>query len=110
MKALNELCKEVYQNAVDHGWWDEQRTFGDLISLCHSELSEALEEFRNGHKPDETYLNANGKPEGAPTELADVMIRIMDMCGHYNIDLEKALYDKIEYNKTRPYRHGGKVL
>lgn len=42
---LNKFTEEVHQNAVEHGWWDEERSFGDIISLCHSELSEALEEF-----------------------------------------------------------------
>jgi hypothetical protein len=41
---LNEFAKEIHQNAVEHGWWDTKRTFGEIIALCHSELSEALEE------------------------------------------------------------------
>ena len=110
MKTLNELAVEVHKNAIEHGWWEEQRTFGDLISLCHSELSEALEEFRDGHMPNELHYGAAGKPEGVPSELADVIIRILDICGHYNIDLDEAMADKLDYNKTRPYRHGGKLL
>lgn len=106
---INELAKEVHENAVKHGWWEENRTFGDIISLCHAELSEALEEYRNGHKPNETYYNG-AKPEGIPTELADVIIRIMDYCGHEGIDLEEAIADKMVYNETRPYKHGGKVI
>jgi NTP pyrophosphatase (non-canonical NTP hydrolase) len=42
--------------------------------------------------------------------MADVVIRIMDMAGYYGIDLEQAIIDKIKYNKTRPYKHGGKVI
>ena len=45
---FNELEKEIHQNAVEHGWWDEPRTFGEIVALCHSELSEALEELRVG--------------------------------------------------------------
>ncbi|SRR5260221_11798842 len=50
------------------------------------------------------------KPEGVCSELADVVIRIADMCGLYGIDLEKAIVEKLNYNKSRSYRHGGKQL
>lgn len=49
-----------------------------------------------------------GKPEGIPIELADVIIRILDYCGYAGIDIEAAIRQKHEYNKSRPYRHGGK--
>lgn len=107
-KTIKELQKEIHQNAVTHGWWDEEREFGTLIALCHSELSEALEESRNGHDLNETYLGENGKLEGVPSELADVVIRIMDICGRCGIDLQSVIQAKHEYNKTRPYKHGGK--
>lgn len=48
------------------------------------------------------------KPEGIPTELADIIIRVLDICGANNIDIQGALDEKMEYNMTRPYRHGGK--
>lgn len=136
---LTEFSKDVHKNAVDHGWWENDRGFGEVIALCHSELSEALEEYRAGGLPNEIYYAENmckecgglcvpdaadecpcnpeecgackkGKPEGIAVELADCMIRILDWCGKENIDIERIIKQKHEYNKTRPYKHGGKLI
>ena len=47
-KQFNEWAKEIHENAVAHGWWNKPISFGDIIALCYSELSEALEEYRAG--------------------------------------------------------------
>lgn len=120
--SIGELTERAYKNAVSKGWHKEERSFGDIIALCHAELSEALEEYRNGHKPTEIYYSVSAesvthgkmaddlKPEGISIELADVVIRIMDYCGHVGIDLQAAIETKMAYNEKRPFRHGNKVI
>lgn len=105
---IEKTKREIHQTAINKGWWDKPRSFGDIIALCHSELSEALEAYRNGEL--DVSINKDGKPEGVPVELADVIIRIMDYFGHMNWNLELVLDMKMSYNKNRPYRHGNKLL
>ena len=105
---LTGLAEDIHNNAQSHGWWDEPRSFGDIVALCHSELSEALEEYRNG-KP-AIYYGEDDKPEGIAVEMIDCVIRILDWCAHEDIDIDEILKIKHEYNKTRPYRHGGKKV
>lgn len=108
---------EFQQELIEWGkrmGWNDDRDIPTLIALMHSELSEALEEYRNGHTPTEIYYNLESdkpeKPEGIPVELADVIIRILHCCAHYGIDMENALRIKQDYNTKRKFRHGGKVI
>jgi NTP pyrophosphatase (non-canonical NTP hydrolase) len=110
---LTELAKTCHDIAVDHGWWDDEgyeRTFGDLCTLLHCEISEAYEEYRKGLPVGLVWKNEEGKPEGIPVELADVIIRLLDTCAYFGIDIEKVVQDKVAYNRGRPYRHGNKKV
>lgn len=107
--SINDIIRSAHSNASAKGFWDKPQTFGESIALIHSELSEALEDYRAGETPNELKYESNGKPIGIPSELADVIIRIADLCGYHDIDLEKAVADKMIYNETRPHMHG-KIL
>jgi NTP pyrophosphatase (non-canonical NTP hydrolase) len=90
-----------------------KQSFGEDIALIHSELSEALEDFRVGLRPNELHFEEVGNPDkpcGIPSELADVLIRILGLCARHDVDLADAVLRKMAYNESRPYKHGGKAL
>lgn len=105
---LNELAEECHKTALEKGWWDKSNPFGQQMMNIIGEVSEAWEEYRKGYDPHFMY-SENGKLEGIPIEFADVIIRILDTCAQYQVDIDLAVKLKMEYNKTREYRHGGKV-
>lgn len=113
-KSVEEWTKTCHKAATDKGWHDpaKPRQFGTMIALMHSELTEALEEGRNGHAYAEVYFKDDGKgrqkPEGVPIELADLLYRVFDFAGLHGIDLQRALEIKHAYNIGREMRHGGK--
>lgn len=94
--TIDQLVKEAHLTAIDKGWWIYPRTDLEIHALVHSELAEATEAFRLGN------------PTGQLEELADAVIRIADFCGKKGWDLSGMLDMKMAFNRTRPFRHGGK--
>lgn len=120
MMNLTEKAKEVHKANVDKGFYEgKEKEFGTLLMLITSELSEALDADRLNLRADLNYFESLIK-EGNPfketfketvkdtveDELADALIRILDTCGYYGIDIQKHVDLKLKYNSTRERKHG----
>lgn len=106
--TIRGIQAELKQYTKDKGW-DDDRSFSDLVLLMVTELAEAVEPYRDWWEENEVRV-VHGKPEGIPVELADCVIRIMTFCNKFGIDLQDMVRQKMEYNSTRPARHGGKRI
>lgn len=103
---LNKLGKEILKINEQNGWdivrsndWDEREyKIPAKLALIHSEISEALEAYRANN-----YANF-------AEEMADTLIRILDCTAGLGIDMDTEVSQKLEKNKTRGYRHGGKKV
>jgi len=104
---INKLIKDAHENAVKHGFWEEinsikNPTIGNQMNnaitttlmLIVCEVSEAVEGLRKGDT------------KNFKEELADIAIRLADMCGGLDIDLETEIIKKMKKNADRPYKHG----
>jgi len=110
--TISSLVHTAHEAAKAKGWHDGADPSSPTqvlawLALLHSEVSEAVEDVRRGMMAE--TVSATGKPEGLPSELADVFIRLADTCGALGIDLEGAVRRKMAFNATRSRRHGGKL-
>lgn len=122
---IKQISEEIHAVNVKNGFWEDKETknMGETLMLVVTELAEALEAHRKGHYADMyKYRKLNFTPlsitfkENFEThiknsfedELADVIIRMLDLCEGFGIDIETHIRLKLEYNKTREYKHGKK--
>jgi NTP pyrophosphatase (non-canonical NTP hydrolase) len=129
---MKEIITKAHSVARDKGFWDSERNQPELLMLIVSELAEALEALRKNHHADKkvvidllhdiemskideefSFSNEDFKAvfeknikSSFEDEIADVAIRLFDLCGGLNIDLEKHIELKMKYNSLRGYKHG----
>jgi NTP pyrophosphatase (non-canonical NTP hydrolase) len=102
--AITILAADIHNTAQSKGWWENDRNDGELIALMHAELSEGLEGLRHGNPPSEHIPEFTAIEE----ELADVIIRALDMSHARDYRIGEAIAAKMEFNRNRPHKHGGK--
>lgn len=133
INALKSLQTEIHSIAKEKGWWDAAEWYqfvqpsvmglmpphlaeemekaayrrpGEALALMHGELSEALEYERHGNPPSDHIPEFSGVEE----EYADTIIRILDDAERRGLRVAEAIAAKVEFNRTRPFRHGGKRI
>jgi len=125
MKNLTELRDKIHDNSRQKGFWDEPRNIGEALMLIVTELSEALESHRktgtikhldvmvkkamNEMEEDEFKEHfAIMVKDSFEDEMADSIIRILDLCGGLDIDIDWHIAAKMKYNDSRTRLHGKK--
>lgn len=94
---MNMLAKEIAIWREKKGFITTWENMLEKLMLVVTEVSEAAQCYRNDDK------------EGFNEEIADIFIRLFDICGTLEIDIEKEIKRKMVKNKKRPFRHGKKM-
>lgn len=120
---LTRLSKVIHKNNKKKGFYEKERNIGEILCLIHSEISEALEAHRNSKKTKILCVNTANKlkidlefkdyfkkniKDNFEDEIADVLIRVLDLCAYMEIDIDSHLKAKMRYNSLRDYKHGKK--
>lgn len=112
-RAINDLAEDISDLNEQKGFWDAE-AFGDIalvptkLALISSEVTEALDVHRKEYDDDVESLTTLMTPmqeDDFTEEMADVIIRVLDVCGYYDLDIGTAIIDKIEKNRFRPHKH-----
>ncbi len=103
LNVIAHLFASMHETAIDKGFWDTPRNFGECIALVHSEISEALE----AHRTNAVSKIDQALPEWVE-EFADTFIRMGDMLEGFGMTdtFINILQQKMGYNQTRPKKHG----
>lgn len=106
--SFNALRDEVYKDAYDHGLYEGEYDAPNLEYAAPGLMFRIQEEVREAWSAALDWMNGklNAK-EHVAEELADIIITALSVSGHLGIDIDAALHRKIDYNKTRPYKHIG---
>jgi NTP pyrophosphatase (non-canonical NTP hydrolase) len=122
--GLNQSANIIYQNNKEKGFWDKERNVGEMLMLIVSELGEAMEAHRKGkfsesfdrfnwfndwdkkEKSSDRFNFSAYMKDSFEDEIADTIIRLLDLSAGLGIDIEKHINFKIMYNKTRDKLHG----
>ena len=100
----NYISDQVHRICRNKGFWDVERNKAEMVCLIHSELSELLEGLRHDNPPSDKIPDFTAAEE----ELADVVIRVMDFASGFGLDVANAILTKMDYNASRPHKHGKK--
>lgn len=120
--GLNKVAEKIQQANASKGFWDKPRNVGELLMLVTSELGEAMEAHRHSRfadvenfdrtsNEDDEWFKKNFEENirgSFQEEIADAVIRLLDLAGGLNIDLEKHIVNKVRYNSLRGRLHGKK--
>jgi len=100
--VLDRLRDKAHTTATEHGWWDDNRSTGEALLKVIVEVAEAVQALEQGNPPDKHLPDF----DSLTIELADTVIRILDLAGRLYLPLGAAIGAKMAFNESRPYRHG----